>query len=368
MVIATIAVFVFISAFKTSAVGNPVGAAKTTTTQPAKIARIVLALDASGSMCQEVTSCMGASNNDPTNKRVDGANAFVDSVAKRCPACEVGVVIYTGVSTDSTGRNTITNLVKPLPLVDANVTALHAAIARAACASRNLGKPDNLGKVAKRALTFTGIALDSAIRMVDAGYDTIVDRMERHIILLTDGDWQKPTTAQIISAYTANFPDRKLPVVHGVFLSDSATHVSYGFPPQGLTTCTPPNRHDSTAIDTVKAPMDISDLRLATSETGGMFFPGSTPQTIVATFDSIMHLYSSPPVTRAGYKPFLSKGRRSSFSKIALFDPSGRLLKNCPQSISQGDAFDFRGIYFVKYQNGSIERRMNLPKYGVSGR
>jgi hypothetical protein len=66
--------------------------------------------------------------------------------------------------------------------------------------------------------------------MVDAGYDTIANRMERHVILLTDGDWQKPTTSSIMAAYTANFPGRKLPVVHGVFLSDSATHVAYGFP------------------------------------------------------------------------------------------------------------------------------------------
>jgi hypothetical protein len=48
-----------------------------------KPARIILTLDASRSMCEEVTSCTGASKNDPTDKRISGANAFVDSVASR---------------------------------------------------------------------------------------------------------------------------------------------------------------------------------------------------------------------------------------------------------------------------------------------
>jgi hypothetical protein len=133
-----------------------------------------------------------------------------------------------------------------------------------------------------------------------------------------------------------------------------------------LTDCTV-RRDTSGTRDTVKVPVDISHLQLAANATGGLFFPGSTPQTIVATFDSIMHLYSSPPPTRAGYKPTHGGTRRISDSPIA-FDVSGRILEKCASPLSRNAALDFRGIYFVKYRDGRIERRMNLPKYGNSGR
>jgi hypothetical protein len=254
-------------------------------------ARIILVLDNSGSMCQEVTSCPGASMNDPTNKRVDGANAFVDSVASRCGNCEIGVIVYTGVASDTTGRNTITQIFQPTKLNDAtNISRIHTAINNAKCRGGfggGLGKTEQVSKLAKRTLTFTGIALDSAIRMVDAGFDTIGNSMERHIILLTDGDWQKPTTRQLLDAYKAAYPGRTLPTIHGVFISDSAAHVAAGFPQYGLVTCT--------ATDSV--PMDMQYLQLAATETKGMYVPGSTPQTIVATFNKLFQVIIDTTIT-----------------------------------------------------------------------
>jgi hypothetical protein len=101
--------------------------------QKGKPARIVLALDNSGSMCMEVTSCPGASKNDPGDKRIQGANAFVDSVAKRCPECEIGVINYEGVGNDSTGAKTITGYQDPLKLSAENVATLHGLIDEGRC-------------------------------------------------------------------------------------------------------------------------------------------------------------------------------------------------------------------------------------------
>jgi hypothetical protein len=170
-----------------------------------------------------------------------------------------------------------------------------------------------------------------------------------------------------VTAYADSFPGRKLPVIHGIFISDSASHVAYGFPPYGLAECST-QRDTSGTRDTTKVPVDLSHLQLATGATGGRFFPNSTPQTIVATFDSLVHLFGGTPATRAGYKPFPSGEKQVAVSGVALFDPSGRLLKKNAPSVSRKGPFDFQGIYFVKYQDGRVERRMNLPRYGNCGR
>jgi hypothetical protein len=287
-----------------------------------KAARIILALDNSRSMCSEVTSCAGASNNDPTNTRVDGANQFVDSVAGRCPDCEVGVIVYTGVGDDSTGSGTISRSITPIPLNStANITRLHQTIDRAKCGATGFQKKTQPANLSKRALTFTGIALDSAIRMIDVGFDTL-GGMERHIILLTDGDWQKPTTSEIIAAYAQTFPGRQLPVVHGVFISDSAAHVAAGFPPYGLVTC------DSLT----KIPMDMSFLQLAAQSTKGMYFPGSTPQTIVATFQSLFKVIID--TNRVGLASVTFTNMNTGEIRKAEFKPDpavgGRYIINVP--------------------------------------
>jgi hypothetical protein len=242
-----------------------------------KPARIILVLDASGSMCQEVTSCAGATRNDPADKRIEGAKLFVDSIAKRCGNCEVGVVVYTGVQNDPTGAKTISSALSPLKVTSANITTIKAAITDAACAGGLLGKTTKDAKLEKRALTFTGMALDSALKMVDVNYSAIADSLDRHVVLLTDGDWQVPTTQTILNNYASAFPGRQLPTVHSVFISDSAAHVAAGFPPQGAVTCT--------RTDTVD--MDLSNLKLIADRTHGLYFPGSTPQTIASTFNAL---------------------------------------------------------------------------------
>ncbi len=254
-----------------------------------KQSRIILVVDASASMCMEVTGCEGASNNDPTNKRIEAAMAFVDTLAKRGLECEVGVIIYTGVGNDSTGARTTTRVLPAMKVNSAmNLDSLHNAINDGACKQllRGVEKIRTIEKYAKRTLTFTGIALDSAIHLVDAGYDTLPD-LDRHIILLTDGDWQKPIAADLFAAYEAGFPGRPLPTVHGVFLSDSVTHVAMGFPPQGLLTCN----------DSVRVPPDLTSLQQAAERTNGNYLPGTTPQTIVNAFFSLMtDIIYSPPV------------------------------------------------------------------------
>jgi hypothetical protein len=261
--------------------------------QKGKPARIILALDNSSSMCMEVlNSCPGATKNDTANKRVDGALQFVDQVASRCQTCEIGVVVYTGVGNNTTGRGTVSSALVATPLNSAaNISAIKAAINLARCSGTNpLTKIKNDAKLDKKALTFTGMALDTAIKYVDANYDSTSKIFERHVILLTDGDWQRPTTATILADYRTNFPGRPLPIIHSVFISDSASHVDAGFPPQGLTGCTVIRDSSGSHIETV--PMDLTNLKMAADSTKGMYFPGSTPQTIAATFDSLFKVIS----------------------------------------------------------------------------
>jgi hypothetical protein len=94
---------------------KPNGIGKKNAALSGKIARIILALDNSESMCLDLADCLGAMNNDPTNKRIDGAHAFVDSTAQRCPTCEIGIIIYVGVTKDdSTNTATVSEIVAPL--------------------------------------------------------------------------------------------------------------------------------------------------------------------------------------------------------------------------------------------------------------
>jgi hypothetical protein len=281
--------------------------------------RIVLTLDGSRSMCEEVTGCAGASRNDPTDKRISGANAFVDSIAARCPTCEVGVIVYTGGGSTSPVASSQT----PLQLNATNVAALHRAINDAACGG-GLAKTGELGKTAKLAKTFTGLALDAAIKMVDAGFDTLKG-MDRHVILLTDGDWQTPTTQELYDAYKAAYPSRKLPVVHGVFLSDSAAHAAAGFPQYGLLTCS--------ATDSV--PMDMSFLQLAAGATGGKYFPGSTPQTIVNTFQELFKVILDTSRVGLSSVTFTNANtgelRPATFEKDTAFPLGGHFIVHVPE-------------------------------------
>ncbi len=244
-------------------------------------ARIVLVLDHSQSMCSEVNpNCPGSTNNDPDDKRVYAALAFVDSVRNKCGNCQIGVVIYEGVGTSAPDR-TVQEVVEPLQLNnDANVSTIKRAIVEGACNPRDFAgmvKRQDVKNLAKIKKTYTGFALDSALSVVDVNYDST---MERHIILLTDGDWQTPLTPDIFAAYHQTYPGRPLPIIHGVFISDTVTHIANGYPAHGLLECT-------TDSPQVQIPYDLKPLEQAADSTHGKYFPGSSPQTIVATFDTL---------------------------------------------------------------------------------
>jgi hypothetical protein len=63
----------------------------------------------------------------------------------------------------------------------------------------------------------------------------------------------------------------------------------------------------------------------------------------------------------------LMKGT-SRAPELKVFDARGKLLGKGTKAMLRSKALDFQGIYFVKYQDGRIERRMNLSQYGNSVR
>jgi len=126
-----------------------------------------------------------------------------------------------------------------------------------------------------------GLALQEALKVVDDNFTGIPADMNRHIILLTDGAWDDakinpPRDPQtLINEYIAANSGRALPFIHGVFISDSATHVEHGYPPHGC------SNTDS---------VDLSYLQSASESLGkGLFFGGSTPQTISSTFLQLLN-------------------------------------------------------------------------------
>jgi hypothetical protein len=236
--------------------------------------RVLLVLDKSGSMCEHygpgrccvVGDSSGmCSKNDPTNKRVDAANEFVDSLRKKSPLSQIGVLVY---------ASSVSNVLNPVSLeTDANVQDIHTMINRAGC---SLASPPALPKTTTTLETNLGTALQRALSVIDQNYTTMPTTMNRHIILLTDGAWDDLATRSpltLIQAYKTANPDRAVPVVHGVFISDSATHVQHGYPAQGC------------ADD---GDVDLSNLKTAADSTGGQFFGGTTPQTIVQSFQNLL--------------------------------------------------------------------------------
>jgi hypothetical protein len=246
------------------------------------VLRLLFLIDASASMCYEVTQCSGASKNDPGDMRIETANALIDSIALRCPTCEIGTMVFTAAKEESIKNSAVTSVQPPRALTTIDfVNALHNSVNSGRCApGMPLSKPPEMNKIARKNLTYTGFVLDSAISIIDAGYDTLRGT-DRQIILFTDGDWQSPAPQQIADNYASKFPGRKLPVIHGVFISDSATHVRNGFPPQGLLSC------DSTSGTFI--PADVTFLKTAAVMTKGIFINCSNPLALVDAFRPVFH-------------------------------------------------------------------------------
>ncbi len=246
--------------------------------------RVLLVLDNSGSMCSHYgennpdNCCVPGdgsgmcSKNDPENKRVEAAKMFVDSLRVLNPESEIGVIVYS---------SSVSSVLRPTPLTnDANVESIHRAIESAGCRQTTTGGGGTasvgMAKITHTTTTNLGIALQRALTEIDRNYQDMPQLMTRHIILLTDGAWDDITVRppdSLIAAYKRQNPDRPVPKVHGVFLSDSITHVTHGYPWQGCS--------ESGVVE-------LGHLEIASSLTGGLYFGGSTPQTVVATFKTIL--------------------------------------------------------------------------------
>jgi hypothetical protein len=263
--------------------------------------RIILILDASLSMCREVTRCPGASRNDPEDKRIDAVHHFVDTIANTYPDCAIGVIVCSNTEPNSNGFCTIVGSLAAEAVDDTvNIRKIHRTINTAGCGVIDGGA---FGKVApkehlgKRTSTFSGIALDSAIQLADAGYDSTING-ERHIVIVTDGDRNSPATSELFASYSSLHPGRRLPFIHCVFISDSATHVGNGFPAQGMISC------DSSTM----VPVDPFYLQFASEATHGNYFPLTTPLKIEPAFDSLFRdiIFHSNIITTAGMPGFPS--------------------------------------------------------------
>ncbi len=228
--------------------------------------RVILALDKSNSMCSEPPTCEGSMKNDTANKRIDAAHLFVENLRLVSPSSEIGIVNYASTA----DINQITGPYS-MDIID-SVRAIHDMIDSAACPPYTwTWSLDKKLSPQKKLDTYTGSALQEAFELVDVNYDSIKDSLERHIIILTDGDWFGPSPDSLIAGYQTAHPNRPLPTIHGVFLSDSARHVQFGHPSTGLFrgTCDP------------KDSVDLRLLESVTGATNGTYFPGTRPQTII---------------------------------------------------------------------------------------
>lgn len=285
--------------------------------------RVMLCIDASGSMCENFgpgNCCVPGdssgmcSKNDSENKRIEGAHLFIDSLRACDPESEVGVITFV---------TTINHSITPLVLnSDANISRLHEAIEDGACSPDPVLTESN-GDVStfrqlllkKNAITTTnlGKALERALEEVDTDYNDIADEFSRHIILLTDGAWDDLEVVNppaIIDEYTTTHPDRMVPVVHGIFIFDSVTHVQHGYPPEG---CAGENT------------IDLEPLQNIAEFTGGMYFSGSTPQSIINAFNLDLCLKSTvseKPADRHHFNNIL-RYHPEEF-QYPLYDLSGR--------------------------------------------
>ncbi|MBN1577629.1 MAG: hypothetical protein JW913_13805 [Chitinispirillaceae bacterium] len=249
--------------------------------------RVVLVLDESGSMCQNpgdsIDGCCttgdGTGNcmmNDPDDMRVQAAITFVDSLAAKSPESQIGVVRYAQRATTH----------DPISLgTAANIEQIHRWIQDAGCLDyRSSPSPapaatGGLAKTAGSKATYLGVGMQAGLDAVDDNYDEIPAGMTRHIIQLTDGAWddvdaRTATPDTIISRYKERFPDRAVPKIHGVFLSNVELHTAHSYPPEGC------SNTDPVILDKLQ--------RASQGLTGGLYFPGSTPQTVIENFLTLL--------------------------------------------------------------------------------
>ncbi|MCX7727495.1 MAG: VWA domain-containing protein, partial [Chitinispirillaceae bacterium] len=235
--------------------------------------RVVLVIDRSYSMCRnpDANNCCvegdGSGNcmkNDPNDMRIKAAQTFVDSLAAKSPQSEIGVVPFFSTAV---GYN-------PIPLNSPeNIERVKNWIYEASCKYMDTSRI-SVGVVA----TYIGVGLQEGLRVIDYQYSSMPKNMKRHIIILTDGAWDDYNTRSpdaLINSYMSRYPDRPVPIIHGVFLSDSALHVAHGYPPLGCTG---------------EGLLSLEPLQRATTlgDTQGVFMSGSQPHTVVENFLTIL--------------------------------------------------------------------------------
>ncbi len=218
--------------------------------------QVILAIDETSSMCNSKTW----EHNDVNDQRILASHLFLDSLVQRSPMSRLGTVRFNRNFT--MGPFAINNA--------ANVTELHEEISRAACNSDyTYPKRRALRKTSKALATSIGAALNVALIQADFEYEAIFDSHDRHIILLTDGQWDDRGSLgpqRLLNDYAARNPGREPPKIHGVFLSDSALHVQHGHPafPYG------------------------AEMQQIVQQTGGVFIPNAQPHNIVQNLLAIL--------------------------------------------------------------------------------
>jgi hypothetical protein len=102
------------------------------------------------------------------------------------------------------------------------------------------------------------------------------------------------------------------------------------------------------------------------------------PATVIVNFldmlssPSFIWSVNSEPITfGTGGSPVrrMAQIRAGAFDPdVKVFDVRGKLLKKGIKSMLRSGVLNLKGIYFLKYQNGKIERRMTMSKFGNNGR
>jgi hypothetical protein len=249
--------------------------------------RLVLAIDRTGSMCNDEPH----EHNDVEDKRILASHLFVDSLARRNPHSEVGTLLF-----NDNIRLTPRSLSSDDALED-----IHEEISDGACRD-NYSYPKRL----KALETFIGSALSAALDLVDRDYSRIGDTHARHIIILTDGQWDDKNEtgpAELLQEYREDHPGRTLPSIHAVFLSDSAWHVNRGEPafPFGV------------------------ELEQVVSATGGVFIENAQPHNVVERLLGLLETISAvtPETPLSVSVEHIESGRSSSAGLSALAGGAG---------------------------------------------
>jgi hypothetical protein len=297
--------------------------------------------------------------NDPTDQRIEAAHHFVDSLQTKSPQSEVGVIVFWKQTKEHS----------PMQLATEGATGqIHEWIEEASCEASESGLVKNSATASVKN-TYLGNAIQAGLNMADTNY---LSNVSRHIILLTDGGWddvsdRNPQT--IFDAYQSNYPDRPIPKIHGVFISDSLLHIMHGYPPEGCS-------------DTVL--IDRTLLHNITQLTNGIYIPNATPQSIVndllSLLDNVTGVATPPPdINGSNYHAqpdavftiHTSVDNRSiecslhlpqpDHVRISIYSISGNLIavpavhyKNAGESQYSFDGRDLAdGCYFVRCEVGT---------------